>query len=129
MHLEHLLARVLGGFFDGGGNFIGLAVTDPDVAFAITRDDQRTEAERATAFDDLGATVDSDDGGFDAAFITAATIIAATATPSTATLPAATTSALSAATSTATATTAAALLRLFGATVSGRRGCRSSGFG
>ena len=77
IHLEHLLAGVLGGLFDGRRHFVGLAIADADVALAIAGDDQCTEAERAAALDDLGAAIDANDGGFDAALIAAAVASAA----------------------------------------------------
>ena len=79
VHAEHLLAGVLGGFFDGRRNFVGFAVPDADVSAAIAGDDQRAEAERATALDDFGAAVDADNGGFHAALIGAAIASAAAA--------------------------------------------------
>ena len=104
--LEHLLARVLGGLFDGGRNFVGLAVTDADVAAAIAGDDERAEAEGSAALDDLGAAIDADDGGFDAGFVAFA--IATPPRPPRRHRTAAALSAAAAATTTTAATTAAA---------------------
>src|SRR6185312_858233 len=87
---EHVLARVLGGFFDGRRHFVSLAVADADIATTIAGDDQRAEAERAAALDDLGAAVDADDGAFDATLIGGAFLPAAAAA-----LPARTAAALS----------------------------------
>src|SRR5271163_1304748 len=55
-----MLAGGIGGFADGFGDLIGLAKTDADLALAISHDEERAEAEAATALDDLGASVDED---------------------------------------------------------------------
>src|SRR5271163_4148654 len=56
-----MLASGIGGFADRFGDLIGLAETDADLALAISHDEERAEAEAATALDDLGASVDEDD--------------------------------------------------------------------
>ncbi len=66
-------------FSTAGRHFVGFAVADADIAFAIAGDNQGAKAEGSTALDDLGATIDSDDGGFDAAFVIASLVVAVTA--------------------------------------------------
>src|SRR4051812_12505997 len=66
VHLEHALAGVFGGLLDRAGDLVGLSVADADAPLAVAGDDQRTEAERAAALDDLRAAVDADDGRLDA---------------------------------------------------------------
>ena len=61
-----LLRASLVAFSTARRNFVGLAVADADVALAVAGDDERAEAERSAALDDLGAAVDADDGGLDA---------------------------------------------------------------
>jgi hypothetical protein len=56
-----MLAGRIGSFADGFGDFVGLAETDADLAFAVTNDEERAEAEAATALDDFGASVNKDD--------------------------------------------------------------------
>jgi hypothetical protein len=58
---RHCGAAVLTALADGVGHFVGLAQTDADLALLVTGDDQRTEAESTTAFDDLRGTVDEQD--------------------------------------------------------------------
>src|SRR4051794_27151371 len=77
VELDHLLARIFAGLFDGHRNFVGLAVPDADVSAAIAGDDQRAKAERSPALDDLGAAIDSHDGGFHAGLIAIAVATAA----------------------------------------------------
>jgi hypothetical protein len=72
IHFKHLLARVFGGFFHGLGNFIGLAVADPDAAAPIADHDQGAKAERTSTLDDFGTAVNADDSGLDAALFAAA---------------------------------------------------------
>jgi hypothetical protein len=110
VHAEHLLARVLGRLFNRRRDLVGLAVTDADVALAVAGDDEGAEAESAATLDDLGAAVDADDGGLDAALFAVVASRPATATaaaPATATALAASTTTATAATATATAATAA----------------------
>jgi hypothetical protein len=64
--LNMLFLASFGGLLDGAGDLVGLAVADADVALAVAGDDERAEAERAAALDDLRAAVDADDGGLDA---------------------------------------------------------------
>src|SRR4051812_47492349 len=85
VHLEHLLAGVLGPLLDRVRDLVGLAVADADVALAVADDDQRAERERAAALDDLRAAVDADDGRLDARLVGAAVAVAARAAPATAT--------------------------------------------
>jgi hypothetical protein len=113
VHLDHLLAGVFGGLFDGGRYFIGLAITDADISTTIAGDNQCAKAERATTLDDLGATVDANDGTLDATLIGLAfgstTAAATSALASTLTTTTATTLATS---STAATTLTPALLLL-----------------
>src|SRR5947207_7506816 len=109
VHLEHALAGVLGGLLDSRGDLVGLAVADADVAPAVAGDDQRAEAERAAALDDLGAAVDADDGRLDAGLVAVAF---ATAPSAARAAPAATGAAAPAArTASTTPAAAAAALR------------------
>jgi hypothetical protein len=108
IHLEHLLAGILGRLFDGLRNFVGFAVSDADASAAITDDDQSAEAEGAAAFDDFGAAVDSDDGGFDSPFFAATIAVASSPTAAASTALATATTALPTASATLT-TTATAL--------------------
>ena len=58
---ETVLAGGLSGLLDRIGHFVGFAKSPADLALGIARDDEGTEAEAATAFDDLGATIDMND--------------------------------------------------------------------
>ena len=84
-----MFAGRIGGFADGFGDFVGLAETDAYLALAIPDDEERAEAESATAFDDFGASVDEDDFfeqvrlGFVVASAARAAISAGTATTAT----------------------------------------------
>ena len=60
-HGEHGLARLLRALLDGLGDLVGLAVGCADVAFAVTDDHDRAEAEATTALDHLRDAVDVDD--------------------------------------------------------------------
>src|SRR5579884_3402393 len=51
----HRFLRVLGGFFDGGWHFIGLAVAGGDTALVVADDDQGVEAKAPPALDHSGA--------------------------------------------------------------------------
>src|SRR5258708_2660778 len=57
---DHALLGGLGGFLDGVGDLVGLAVADADHALAVADDGKRGEAEAPAALDDLGAAVDED---------------------------------------------------------------------
>src|SRR5579875_3074529 len=59
--LEEVLLGLLDALGDRGRNLLGLAVADTDRAVAVADDDQRREAEPASALDDLGDAVDGDD--------------------------------------------------------------------
>jgi hypothetical protein len=89
--LEHRLAGVLGCFLDRGGHFVGFAVADANTAATIAGDDQCAEAESAPTLDDLGAAIDTDDGGFDSAFLAFAAFIAIATSAAAAALSAAST--------------------------------------
>jgi hypothetical protein len=56
-----MLVGVGGAFLDGVGNFVGLAVTDTDLALTVTDDRESGERKAPTAFDHLGTTVDEND--------------------------------------------------------------------
>jgi hypothetical protein len=88
-----MLAGGIGGFADGFGDLVGLAETNANLAFAVTHDEERAEAETATALDDLGASVDEDDFFEEIGFVLIATaarpaITAGSATTTTSTLTA-----------------------------------------
>jgi hypothetical protein len=53
-----MLVRIGGAFLDGIRDFVGLAVTDPDLAFTVTDDGESRERKTATAFDDFGTAID-----------------------------------------------------------------------
>jgi hypothetical protein len=106
-HAEHLLAGILGRFLDGGRHFVSFAITNAHVALSIAGHNQRAEAERSTAFDDLGAAVDSYDGRLDTTFIAPAIVTATSASTTTLTAAPATAS-----TSTTVASAALLMLRL-----------------
>src|SRR3954447_12426841 len=72
VHLEHLLARVLGGLLDGRRHLVRLAVADADIALSVAGNDECAEGEGSAALDDLGAAVDAYDGGLDARAVVAA---------------------------------------------------------
>jgi hypothetical protein len=59
--LDQVLLRVLDALADRLRDLAGLAEPDPDVARAVTDDDDRAEAEPPAALDDLGDSVDLDD--------------------------------------------------------------------
>jgi hypothetical protein len=52
---------LLEGLFYGVRNFVGLAIADPDFAFAVADDDQRRKTESTTALDDRRTTANLDD--------------------------------------------------------------------
>src|SRR5699024_8214600 len=58
---EEVLASFLGALLDGRGNFLGLAVADAHVAFAVADDHEGGEAEATTTLHDLRHAVDGDD--------------------------------------------------------------------
>ena len=57
-HADHVLPGDVAAFANGVRHFAGLAQTEPDAAVLIPGDDQRAEAETASAFHDLGGTID-----------------------------------------------------------------------
>ena len=59
-HVDHSLLGGFGGLADGLAHFVRLAETDADAAVVVTGDDERAEAEAASALDDLCASVDED---------------------------------------------------------------------
>ena len=66
---EHALAGVLGGLFDGHGDFLGLAVAQADVAGLIAGGDECFEGEVLAALDDLRGAEDTDGGRLEAAIV------------------------------------------------------------
>ena len=58
LDLDKILLGLLGALADALGHFLGLAVTDTDLALLVTDDDECSEAEATTALHDLGTTVD-----------------------------------------------------------------------
>src|SRR5262245_38920735 len=92
VNLDHLLARILGRLLDGGRDLVGLAVADSNVAASIACNDESAETECSPALHDLRAAVDSNDGRFDAGFVTlVAASSTASAAPATAALSTTTT--------------------------------------
>jgi hypothetical protein len=57
---DEALPRTLGTLADGVRYFVGLAIAHADTALLIAGDDERREAEAASALHDLGATVHVD---------------------------------------------------------------------
>ncbi len=57
---HHLGAGEFAAATDRVRHFTGLAETDTDAALFVAHDHQRAEIETASAFDDLGGTVDED---------------------------------------------------------------------
>ncbi len=76
---DHLTLGLLGGFTDGLGDLLGLALAESDAALLVTDDDERGKTEALTALDGLGHTVDRDQtvGEFRGFFPVAATASAA----------------------------------------------------
>ncbi|CAB4802018.1 unannotated protein [freshwater metagenome] len=60
-YLEEGLLGLFGALLDRKGNFLGLAVTEPDTTGAVTDHHKSGEGETSTALDDLGHTIDCDD--------------------------------------------------------------------
>ena len=61
LNTDEMLVGVGGAFLDGIGNFVGLAVTDTDLALTVTDDSESGEGKAPTAFDYLGTAVDEND--------------------------------------------------------------------
>src|SRR2546427_7669655 len=55
---DHVLPGDVAAFANGVRHFAGLAQTEPDAAVLVPGDDQRAEAETASAFHHLGGTID-----------------------------------------------------------------------
>jgi hypothetical protein len=60
-HAEEVALGLFDTLGDGEGNLTRLAVADADETVAVAHDDERREAEAATALDDLRHAVDRDD--------------------------------------------------------------------
>lgn len=61
LHVDHLLVGVGRALLNRIWHLVGLAVTDPDLALAITNDGERSKTESATTLHNLRAAIDEDD--------------------------------------------------------------------